>query len=266
MQLLHKANYKQSQQIYITPEIAAWQYVGFCALALKKGALWQDDCQNKECCLVILAGKATITAAGQCYENIGERNSPFDEIPPYAVYIPPNTEVQIQATTDVELGIGSATSVTGKYPVRLIKPEQITVSERGKGGNARRIHNILMSDQAAERLLLTEVFTPSGHWSSYPPHKHDLNQLPHESYLEETYYHRINPAQGFVFQRVYTDDFSLDETMAVYNKDCVIVPKGYHPVGVPYGYQSYYLNVMAGPVREWKFSNDPEHAWILAEC
>ena len=265
MQLLHKANHAQAQKIYITPQIANWQYVGFCALTLKKGALWNDECQDKECCIVILAGKATITVPRQVYKNIGERKSPFDEIPPYAVYIPPNTPVQIKAETDLEVGIGCSTSVTGQYPVRLIEPDQIKVSHRGKGTNARRIHNILMLDQVAERLLLTEVFTPSGHWSSYPPHKHDMDQLPQESYLEETYYHRIDPAQGFVFQRVYTDDFSLDETMAVYDKDCVIVPKGYHPVGVPYGYQSYYLNVMAGPVREWKFSNDPNHEWILAD-
>lgn len=107
------------------------------------------------------------------------------------------------------------------------------------------------------------MFTPEGNWSSYPPHKHDQDHLPEESYLEETYYHKINPVHGFAVQRVYTDDRSLDETMIVKNGDAVLVPKGYHPVSAPPGYELYYLNVMAGPVRTWKFKNDPEHEWIL---
>jgi 5-deoxy-glucuronate isomerase len=107
------------------------------------------------------------------------------------------------------------------------------------------------------------VITPSGCWSSYPPHKHDQDNLPAESLLEETYYHRLSPPQGFGFQRVYTDDRSLDETMAFSDGDVVLVPRGYHPVGAPYGYELYYLNVMAGPKRIWKFHNDPAHEWML---
>ena len=105
--------------------------------------------------------------------------------------------------------------------------------------------------------------TPAGHSSSYPPHKHDTDNPPHESSLEETYYHRLHPAQGFAFQRVYTDDRSLDETMTVEDHDVVMVPRGYHPVCAPYGYELYYLNVMAGPSREWVFKNDPQHEWML---
>jgi 5-deoxy-glucuronate isomerase len=116
---------------------------------------------------------------------------------------------------------------------------------------------------AAEHLLVCEVFTPGGNWSSYPPHKHDRDAAPAETRLEETYYHRINPPQGFAFQRVYTDDRSLDETMAVENHNVVMVPEGYHPVGAPHGYDLYYLNVMAGPERTWIFHNDPDHEWLL---
>jgi 5-deoxy-glucuronate isomerase len=119
------------------------------------------------------------------------------------------------------------------------------------------------SDPSANSLLVVEVYTESGNWSSYPPHKHDQDNLPVESQLEESYYHEMNPPQGFVFQRVYTDDRSIDETMTVENGDVVLVPAGYHPVGVPDGYESYYLNVMAGPTRTWKFYNDPDHEWIL---
>ena len=114
-----------------------------------------------------------------------------------------------------------------------------------------------------ESLLVVEVITPNGNTSSYPPHKHDKLNLPKESLLEETYYHRLNPPQGFAFQRVYTDDRKLDEAMAVEDGDVVLVPKGYHPCASIHGYDLYYLNVMAGPVRTWKFHNAPEHEWMM---
>ena len=107
------------------------------------------------------------------------------------------------------------------------------------------------------------MITPNGNTSSYPSHKHDQDNLPDESFLEETYYHRLNPPQGFAFQRVYTDDRSLDEAMAVENGDVTLVPKGYHPCATIHGYDLYYLNVMAGPSRVWKFNNAKEHAWLL---
>ena len=127
----------------------------------------------------------------------------------------------------------------------------------------RRIHPILMEDRPAERLLVVEVLTPQGHYSSYPPHKHDREDPPRERYLEETYYHRIQPVQGFALQRVYTEDRSLDATLAFHDGDVVLVPRGYHVVSTPPGYDLYYLNVMAGPVREWKIKNDPNHEWLL---
>jgi 5-deoxy-glucuronate isomerase len=115
----------------------------------------------------------------------------------------------------------------------------------------------------ADSLLVTEVFTPQGNWSSYPPHRHDEDNYPNITYLEETYYHRLNPPQGYGTQRVWTEDGSLDETFTVKNHDVVLVPKGHHPCGVPYGYEMYYLNVMAGPIRKWRFKNHPDHHWIF---
>jgi 5-deoxy-glucuronate isomerase len=120
-----------------------------------------------------------------------------------------------------------------------------------------------MEDRPAERLLVVEVITPNGHWSSYPPHKHDQDDRPRETYLEETYYHRIRPEKGFAVQRVYTEDRAIDETVTFFDGDVVLVPRGYHVVSTPPGYDLYYLNVMAGPVREWKIKNDPEHEWLL---
>ena len=158
-----------------------------------------------------------------------------------------------------------APAATGADPRRL-RGASIEPELRGSGPSERVVHPILMgkAENEAESLLVTEVLTPAGNWSSYPPHKHDRDALPDESYLEETYYHRIDPPQGFVVQRVYTDDRSLDQTLAVSDGQVVLVPRGYHPVGAPAGYRSYYLNVMAGPHRTWVFHNDPAHEWILS--
>jgi 5-deoxy-glucuronate isomerase len=121
-----------------------------------------------------------------------------------------------------------------------------------------------MADAEADSLLVVEVLTPGGHWSSYPPHKHDRDDPPRETFLEETYYHRLARPGGFAFQRVYTDDRSLDETLTFGDRDCVLVPRGYHTVSAPPGYDLYYLNVMAGPIRQWAVANDPDHEWTLS--
>src|SRR3546814_2410791 len=102
---------------------------------------------------------------------------------------------------------------------------------RGSGTNTRHVRNILPQTEPADSLLVVEVITPGGHWSSYPPHKHDTATPGAETALEETYYHRLQPRQGFAIQRVYTDDRSLDETISVEDGDVVMVPRGYHPVG-----------------------------------
>jgi 5-deoxy-glucuronate isomerase len=186
----------------------------------------------------------------------------FEKTPPYSVYVPNGDRYEVQALTDLELAVCSAPG-NGSYGARLISPEQVGVETRGQGNVERQIHNILPEGELADSLLVVEVFTPEGHWSSYPPHKHDRDALPHESLLEETYYFRVQPEQGFAIQRVYTDDRSLDETLAVKNGEAVLVPRGYHPVSAPPGYEVYYLNVMAGPKRLWKFHNDPDHAWLM---
>jgi 5-deoxy-glucuronate isomerase len=193
---------------------------------------------------------------------IGERASVFEGMP-WSVYLPAHSSYSVEAATDCEFAVCSAPG-TGKLPARVIAPGDVETLTRGKGSNTRHVRNILSETAAAESLLVVEVITPAGNWSSYPPHKHDRDALPEESYLEETYYHRLSPPQGFALQRVYTDDRSLDETLAVGDRDVVLVPRGYHPVGAPHGYDLYYLNVMAGPRRTWRFHNDPNHAWMLS--
>jgi 5-deoxy-glucuronate isomerase len=245
----------------ITPESAGWGYVGFETRTLQQGAESELDTDEKELCVVILSGKARVTADGFVSGAIGERKSVFDGLP-WSVYLPPHSAAGLEAATDCELALCSAPA-TGKLKARVIAPKDVETFTRGSGGNARHIRNVLPEDAEAESLLVVEVITPGGNWSSYPPHKHDRDALPDESYLEETYYHRLKPPQGFAFQRIYTDDRSLDETLTVGDGDVVLVPRGYHPVGAPHGYDLYYLNVMAGPKRVWRFHNDPAHEWLM---
>ena len=246
----------------ITPQSAGWEYVGFGAFLLQEGQTITRQTGDREVCLVILSGKADVVAGDQSWTDLGDRMSVFESKAPYAVYLPANSEYTVTARTALELAEASAPG-KGGYQARLITPDMCQMETRGIDTNQRHVCNILFGNLEADSLLVCEVKTPSGNWSSYPPHKHDTDRVPHETHLEETYYHRINPEQGFVFQRVYTDDRSIDETMSVENHGVVMVPGGYHPVGAPHGYESYYLNVMAGPSRNWIFHNDPDHEWII---
>ena len=247
--------------VKVTPESAGWGYVGFEVLRLGSGETVERETAEREVCLVPISGACSISAASKEWE-IGGRKDPFGG-PPHAVYLPPGTSYAVEAVTDLELAVCSAPAERGEE-AREIRPDDIEVEVRGSGNMEREVRPILMADRPAERLLVVEVLTPNGHWSSYPPHKHDRDALPEESYLEETYYHRVRQKGGFAVQRVYTDDRSLDETLTVGDGDVVLVPKGYHPVSAPPGYDLYYLNVMAGPTREWKFKNDPQHEWLFS--
>jgi 5-deoxy-glucuronate isomerase len=247
---------------HVTPESAKWTYVGFDLWRLQPGETIGEQTGGREVCVVMISGAARIVAAGQDFGRQGERASPFDG-KPHAVYVPAGSQWQATAETLCEIAVCTAPGKPNSHPARAVGPGDVSQEVRGKGTNTRYVTNILPEGEPADSLLVVEVITPGGHTSSYPPHRHDREDLPRESLLEETYYHRLKPAQGFAFQRVYTDDRSLDETMVVEDGDVVMVPRGYHPVAAIHGYDLYYLNVMAGPVRTWKFHNAPEHEWLM---
>ena len=248
-------------RVRVTPTSAGWRHVGFEAVRLAAGSRWRRAADDREVCAVLIQGRASVRVDGRDLGRLGERRSPFDGRP-FAVYAPAHAGIEIEAISELEIGLCSAPGKERREP-RVIAPGDIVPERRGEGANLRIVHDILPQSAPADSLLVVEVVTPAGNWSSYPPHKHDAEDLPEESLLEETYYHRIRPDNGFAFQRVYTDDRSLDETMTVHDGDCVMVPRGYHPVGAPHGYDLYYLNVMAGPRRLWRFRTDPDHAWLL---
>jgi 5-deoxy-glucuronate isomerase len=236
----------------VTPASAGWNYVGFEVAT----APLARDTGTDEHCIVVISGTCRVND----WHDLGGREDPWSGLPD-AVYLPPGTRYEVSG--DAEVAICTAPARDGAT-ARVLPGDAITVETRGSGNHERTIRPILMGDEAADSLLVCEVLTPAGHWSSYPPHKHDRDALPEESFLEETYYHRISPPHGFAFQRVYTADGSLDESVAVRDGDIVLVPRGYHTVSAPPGYDLYYLNVMAGPTRAWIVANDPEHEWTMS--
>jgi 5-deoxy-glucuronate isomerase len=240
----------------VTPESAGWTYVGFEVLQIADRSQSRHT-RDRELCLVVVEGSCDVRSTHGDWKGLGGRTSPF-EGPPAAAYLPPGTEFELAGEGEVALCTAPATH--GAEP-RVLSGGEAEV--RGHGAQERTVTPILMGDEPADSLLVCEVLTPPGHWSSYPPHKHDRDAMPEESLLEETYYHRISPRQGFALQRVYSGDGTLDESIVVRDREVVLVPRGYHTVSAPPGYALYYLNVMAGPVRAWAIANDPDHEWTL---
>lgn len=260
--LLRKPNGTKGKVHSLKPEDAGWSYVGFSLYRLLAGGQAGERTGGDEAILVLVEGRADISGAGKEFGVRGERMNVFERKPPHCIYIPNEAEWKAVAVTDCTLAVCTAPG-KGGHKAQIVGPEGIELEKRGKGANTRYINNIAMENRdVADSLLVTEVFTPNGNWSSYPPHRHDEDNFPEMTYLEETYYHRLNPEQGYGHQRVFTEDGDLDETMSVYNHDLVLVPKGHHPCAAPYGYDMYYLNVMAGPLRKWRFKNHPDHNWI----
>ena len=242
----------------VEPNGDDWRRITFRALRLSSGESVTGETGGDEVAIVVIEGLIDVGAAGQTWHGVGGRPDPFSG-PPSAVLLPPGVEYRCTALAPSEIALCGAPA-SEKRPARAVSPSEAYI--RGTGQAQRSIRNIIMGDDQAAALFLTEVVTPPGNWSSYPPHKHDVDDPPHESALEELYYYRAQPASGFAFQRVYTRDGDLDETVTAHDHDAVLVPRGYHACAAAAGYSIYYLNVLAGPKHVYRMSFDPDHAWI----
>lgn len=246
----------------VSAAAAGWTYVELAVHRLAPGASIELPADDRERLVLVLEGRAGVSVGSAELGIVGSRESVFDGPPPPVVLAAPGSAVRVVADGRALVAIASAPG----GPVRrtaLVRPEEILVEQRGSRQTARRIHHLLPPAAEAGRLIAFEVFTPAGNWSSYPPHKHDTEDPPREAQLEELYLYRFAKPQGFAFQRVYTSDGALDETVTAHDLDIVLVPAGYHPVAAAAGYPCYYLNVMAGPNRAWHFTVDPDHAWLM---
>lgn len=260
--LLHSRDSGTSGElIRVTPEQAGWLYTSLIVQRLAPGEIWRHETGADEVALVPLGGRCQVIAGGTAW-TIGERTSVFAG-KPWALYLPVGTSFEVQVESPLELAV-CGTRAEMSFPPRLITPDEVEVEIRGAGNAARQINHIIKPEFPAHRLLVVEVFTPSGNWSSYPPHKHDVSNLPHEADLEEIYYYRIEPPDGFALQRLYTADGHTDQAYVIRDGDLLLVPEGYHVFVVAQGYTGYYLNVLAGnePVRTMQPSDDPALAWV----
>lgn len=246
----------------IDPPSAGWEWITFHAYRLTPGQQVDRPADQMERLVLVLEGHAGIRLDHRDLGVVGSRASVFEGPPCPVVLVGPGVAVAVTAASECLVAVAAAPGGEVRRTA-LVGADEILVEARGSGSTARRIHHLLPPAAEAGRLIAYEAFTPGGNWSSYPPHKHDTEDPPRESQLEELYYYRFAKPQGFAFARVYTPDRDLDEAMTPTDGDLVLVPRGYHPVGVPAGYDCWYLNVMAGPTRAWRFTVDPDHAWLM---
>jgi len=255
----------------VTPKNSELKYIEFGRLLLsKKSNEYEDRTRNCEAVLTIFGGTCSIEI--ECPSQkvsckmIGHRADVFSG-KPTMVYLPRRSKYRVIAESSMlEMGISKAPSESD-YPPALVKPEDVTEKLVGAGNWSRKVYTSIGDNVRAQRLIVGETLNPPGNWSSWPPHKHDIKSLS-EVPLEEVYFFKIKPSQGFGLQRIYTspeDNEAFDEVHIVKNNDTVVIPQGYHPVVAAPGYQLYYLWMLAGHERICGASSeDPEHSWILS--
>ena len=259
LQVLYRSTrlpvHRSGAPLHVTPRQAGWEYVDFGVRQLAGGATWSSACMSQECCLVLLEGACRVEWPGG-RAVLGPRATVFAAYP-HAVYLPPGTAFRVLADGPCELADCRARSRKKLRP-RVIRPEDCGFEIRGGGNATRQIVDIIPPSFPADRLLICEVYTPGGNWSSYPPHKHDTDNPPVEVDLEEVYYYRFDDPAGYGFQRLYSAH--RDRTVKVGHGDLVLVPDGFHTFVTAYGYHAYYLNVLAGTRRSMAASDDPRYA------
>lgn len=216
--------------------------------------------QDKEFGILILCGKCTVYGDNFKYENIGERQTVFDGNAT-CVYVPRNTKFTIVAVGEVQIAVCKCPS-TNDYQPRLIRPSDVVEKDMGKPGWTRHAMFILDERIEADQIYIGECFVEGGQWASFPPHKHDDSNMPTEANTEEIYYYEFEKPQGFGIQKVYTLEGDVDETYTVKTGDFIEIPRGYHPFHAAPGYKNYYLWIMAGPVRGFYMTTDPDHKWL----
>ena len=245
--------------VRITRARAGWRYVDFAVRQIAPRAPWSGATGGAECCLVLLRGACRVhysTPDRTDTGTLGPRADVFRGYP-HALYLPPRTAFRVTASEPTELADGRAPSRQRLDP-RLIRPEDCGYEIRGGGNATRQIVDVMPPGFSADRLMVCEVFTPGGNWSSYPPHKHDQDRPPGEVKLEEIYYYRFADPHAYGFQRLYGG--RDDRTLTVRHGDVVLIRSGYHPFVTAYGYDAYYLNVLAGTRRSMAASDDPRYA------
>ena len=247
------------EMVGFTREQAGWEWMSFVVTRLLPGQGLELRSGTEEMVLVWLGGRC-IANWGAGEELIGARKNVFDGLP-YALYVPVDHRVTIKAETVCEIAQCRVPS-RAKLEPRLVTPEDVASGLRGGENASRQIVEVIAPSFPADKLVAFEVYTPGGNWSSYPPHKHDVHQPPVEVDLDEIYYYRMRDGRGFALQNLYGSDRSRESLLKVHDGDVVLVRDGYHPVVAGPGYDTYYLNFLAGTARTMTVTEDPEHVWL----
>jgi 5-deoxy-glucuronate isomerase len=250
---------RSGELLNLSREDAGWEWMSFSVRRLNPGEGYQTTTGNEEAVFVVLGGKC-LADWGESQRSIGKRKNVFDGFP-YALYLPAGSHVNFRGETVCELAECRVPSEAGLAP-KLITPSDVVSSLRGGGNVSRQIVDVIRPDFPADKLVVVEVYTPGGNWSSYPPHKHDVHNPPKEVDLDEIYYYRIEQPEGFAFQHLYSLDRSIELTLRPKDGDVVLVRSGYHPVVAGPGYNTYYLNFLAGSSRTLAVTEDTSHVWI----
>lgn len=244
----------------VTPEGAGWKSLDFAVLALDGTESRALDSGAREIALVPLEGGVRATVDG--VDHSLSRAGVFEEMPS-VLYVPPGRKIELRSDDRAEVAVGGAPA-EGRYPVRLFEPGEMHSEIRGGGGATRQVNHILAYPLPAERLILYEVYVPRGGWSGWPPHCHDGYEG--SPYLEETYYFRLDPPDGWALHRNYRVDSDFDETFAVADRDVVCVTQGFHSSAAAPGSHMYFLNYLAGDLFDGERAIppffQPEYRWI----
>lgn len=242
-------------------ERADWQWMSFFVKRLAPGESLQLDSPTEEIAVVLLSGKCTADW-GQGPQEIGERANVFGGLP-YALYLPSNHRAILRAVTPCEVAECRVPS-TAQLAPQLVTPKDVRISLRGGANASRQIVEVMPPDFPADRVIAVEVYTPSGNWSSYPPHKHEVHNPPAEVDLDEIYYYRFERPNAYALQHLYASDRSRETVVTAHDGDAVVIRDGYHPVVAGHGYNTYYLNFLAGSARSLANTTDPAHAWVVS--
>lgn len=259
--------------VEVRPAQAGWSTIHFQARRLAPGKSWSFETGEHELALVPLGGTLSVESNRGAWDEVGGRKDVFSGLP-HTLYLPRQTRFTATARTEAEYAVAWVPAESD-YAPRLVTPRDVTTEIRGGDHATRHINSMIPPGFPCERLVVVEVYTPGGNWSSYPPHKHDVHKAGEgsqvmEADLDEIYYYKIDKPEGYALQRIYTDPESplhragrpIDAAVMARNDDVVLVPEGYHPVSAPPGYTAYYLNVLAGSAQSLAATDDPEFAWV----
>jgi 5-deoxy-glucuronate isomerase len=239
-----------------------FKLLDFQYLILGDSEKFEGATGEREILAVLFGGKGTFVANDQIFANVGGRPNVFGG-KPHAVYLPCGTTYTITAQGRLEAALVSAPSELKTTPY-VVEPAQVATGVWGAANFSRNYHQILTQasqpELPAQRLIVGETYTPSGNWSTYPPHRHERDDLPREACHEELYFFKVNPSDGFGLTRYYNDE--IDTGYVVRDNTILMAPRGYHTVVSAPGYTTYYLWALAGNQRVQATVDDPNVGWV----